>query len=163
MVMGVDWGKDIDFTALSVVCTGCAREVALDRFQGIDYRLQRQRLQVLAERWGVYDVIAESNAMGEPIIEELQYAGMPVTPFATTATSKPPLIESLVLAFEREECKWLDDVIGTAELEAYERKASATTGRPTYSAPSGLHDDTVMARALAWYGATNSGPWATLI
>jgi hypothetical protein len=164
LVMGVDWGKDVDFTALSVVCADCALEVALDRFQGVDYRLQRQRLQVLAERWGVYSIIAESNAMGTPIIEELQWTGLPVTAFATTATSKPPLIESLVLAFERSECRWLDVPIATAELEAYERKTSATTGRPTYSAPTGLHDDTVMARALAWHGAVGSaGSWLVVL
>ena len=39
--------------------------------------------------------------------------------------------------------------MATLELEAYERKVSATTGRSAYSAPEGLHDDTVMARALA--------------
>ena len=73
--------------------------------------------------------------------------------FSTTSTSKPPLIESLALAFEKHEAKWLPDVIGAAELEAYEMKISPMTGRPSYSAPAGLHDDTVMARALAWRGA----------
>jgi hypothetical protein len=76
-----------------------------------------------------------------------------IVPFETTATSKPPLIESLVLAFEREECQWQADPIWTGELEAYEAKYSATTGRPSYSAPEGLHDDTVIARALAWQAA----------
>ena len=75
-----------------------------------------------------------------------------------TASSKPPLIESLALAFEREEVKWLADDVATLELEAYERKVSATTGRSAYSAPEGLHDDTVMARALANH-AINSFAW----
>jgi len=75
--------------------------------------------------------------------------GIQVQGFVFTATSKPPLIESLALAFEREEVKWLADDVATLELEAYERKVSATTGRSAYSAPEGLHDDTVMARALA--------------
>jgi len=87
--------------------------------------------------------------MGTPIIEELQRDGLPVTPFMTTATSKPPLIESLALALEREDVRWLDDPIATMELEAYERTVSAATGRSSYSAPAGLHDDTVIARALA--------------
>ena len=79
-------------------------------------------------------------------------------PFETTAQSKPPLIESLVLAFEREEMQWLDIPVATAELEAYERKVSQTTGRSQYSAPEGMHDDTVMARALALHGMHRSGP-----
>ena len=87
--------------------------------------------------------------MGEPIIEQLQRDGLPVRVFQTTAQTKPPLIESLALAFEREEMQWLDDPVATMELEAYERTVSPTTGRSQYSAPEGLHDDTVIARALA--------------
>ena len=149
VVMGVDWGKQSDFTALSVVCADCRRELALDRFNQIDYSFQRARLKALADKWHVNYISAESNSMGTPIIEQLVADGLPVYGFETTATSKPPLIESLALAFEREEVKWLADDVATLELEAYERKVSATTGRSAYSAPEGLHDDTVMARALA--------------
>lgn len=149
VVMGVDWGKQSDFTALSVVCADCHKELALDRFNQIDYSFQRGRLQALADKWRVAYILAESNSMGEPVIEQLQRDGLPVYAFQTTAQSKPPLIESLALAFEREEVKWLADDVATLELEAYERKVSATTGRSAYSAPEGLHDDTVMARALA--------------
>jgi len=74
---------------------------------------------------------------------------MQVIGFVFTGSSKPPLIESLALAFEREEMQWLDDEVATMELEAYERTVSARTGRSRYSAPQGLHDDTVIARALA--------------
>jgi len=149
VVMGVDWGKQNDLTALSVVCADCKIELALDRFNQIDYSFQRARLKALADKWHVNYISAESNSMGTPIIEQLVADGLPVYGFETTATSKPPLIESLALAFEREEVKWLADDVATLELEAYERKVSATTGRSAYSAPEGLHDDTVMARALA--------------
>jgi hypothetical protein len=154
MIAGVDWGKLADFTAISVVCKQCAEEVALDRFNQIDYHFQRQRLAALSERWNIKRIIAESNAMGEPVIEELGRAGLPVEGFATTATTKPPLIESLSLAFEKEECQWLNIPIATSELEAYEVDVNLATGRPKYGAPSGLHDDTVIARALAWHGVT---------
>jgi hypothetical protein len=98
-------------------------------------------------------ITAESNAMGEPIIEELQRVGMPVSGFQTTAQSKPPLIENLALALEREEWQFLNDPVWTGELEAYERKVSPVTGRSQYSAPEGLHDDTVIARALMVHNA----------
>lgn len=96
--------------------------------------------------------------MGEPIIDGLRAddslvaLGIQILPFTTTAASKPPLIQSLALALEREECQWQDDPLWTGELGAYEVKYSAVTGRPSYSAPEGVHDDTVMARALAWHG-----------
>lgn len=155
LVMGVDWGKQADFTALSVGCADCRRELAVDRFNQIDYSFQRQRLRALADKWHVTDIIAESNAMGDPIIEELQREGLPVRGFQTTATSKPPLIEHLALTLEREEMKFINDPVWTGELEAYERKVSPVTGRSQYSAPDGMHDDTVMARALMAHGVVN--------
>lgn len=82
---------------------------------------------------------------------------MPIVGFQTTATSKPPLIESLALAFEKVECQWLDNPVCTGELEAYEIKLSANTGRPTYSAPEGMNDDTVIGRALGWRAVLHGG------
>jgi len=161
----VDWAQSVDYTALSVVCADCRQEVAHDRFNRIEYSFQRQRLATLAHKWGVDLVVPESNAMGQPVIEELgrdpDMAGVHILPFQTTAASKPPLIESLALALEREECQWIDDPVWTGELEAYEVRYSGQAGRPVYSAPEGVHDDTVMARALAWYGATMPRPVVT--
>ena len=45
--------------------------------------------------------------------------------------------------------RWLADDVATLELEAYERQVNALTNRASYGAPEGLHDDTVIARALA--------------
>ncbi|PJF45368.1 MAG: hypothetical protein CUN48_19240 [Candidatus Thermofonsia Clade 3 bacterium] len=74
-----------------------------------------------------------------------------------TATSKPQLIDALALAFERADARWLDEPIARLELEAYEFSTRAS-GRAHYGAPAGLHDDTVIARALAWQAATQAGP-----
>jgi hypothetical protein len=163
IVMGVDWGKQNDYTVISVGCRDCQREVQLDRFHGISYHLARERLAALVERWDAYDVLAESNAMGQPVIDEMQYGGLPVRGFATTAASKPPLIENLALSLEREEVRFIADAVGTSELEAYEMRTSANTGRPTYSAPDGVHDDTVMARALMCRALQLRGNWMELI
>lgn len=162
LTAGIDWGKQNDYTAISVGCVQCRCEVARDRFNQIDYAVQRQRLGVLCEHWQPDMILAESNSMGEPIIEQLQRDGLPVKPFQTTAQSKPPLIENLALAFERAEWQWQDDPIWTGELEAYERKVSATTGRSSYSAPEGIHDDTVMARALMLWQAQQPPSMAVL-
>jgi hypothetical protein len=157
LVMGADWGKQNDMTALSIGCVDCRVEVAHDRFNQIDYAFQRARLAAMVEKWGVAAVLAESNAMGDPIVEELQRSGLPVIAFATTVSSKPPLIENLALTFERAEWQFLADPIWTGELESYERKVSALTGRSSYSAPQGLHDDTVVSRALmVWQGTQSS-------
>lgn len=148
LVMGVDWGKLQDYTAVSIGCADCHVETKLDRFNQFDYSFQAERIKALFQLWQPATIMAESNSMGEPIIDQLRRDGLPVRSFQTTASSKPPLIEDLALAFERREWQWLPDPVGRSELEAYERKVSPATNRPTYSAPSGLHDDTVMARAL---------------
>ena len=152
IVAGVDWGRQQDFSAFSVFCTTCRQELELDRFNQIDYAFQRGRLEALVNKWGVVHVEAEANAIGTPILEQLQRDGLPVVPFYTTSMSKMPLIENLSLGFEKEQCQWLDIPVATLELEAYERSITPT-GRSQYSAPSGLHDDTVIARALAFRAA----------
>lgn len=89
-------------------------------------------------------------------------AALPIRPFVTTAVSKPQIIRSLALCFEKGQAKWLNDAVAKAEMLAYEQKISRLTGRPTFSAPAGGHDDTVMARALAWEAAANT-PIVTVV
>jgi hypothetical protein len=147
---GVDWGQKNDFTVISVICGTCRQEVELDRFNKIEWAFQRARLRAIADRWIVASTIVESNSIGSPNLEALQREGMSVRGFETTGSSKPPLVQSLALCLEREECHFLPDPVGRVELLSYESRVNSTTGRVSYSAPEGGHDDTVIARALAW-------------
>ena len=155
IVAGVDWAKQADFTCISIGCVDCHEELARDRFNQIDYIFQRKRLEQLFKKWNVRQSLLELNSIGEPNFEELSRAGFPVAGFTTTASSKPPLIENLALTLEAEEWQFQPDPIWTGELEAYERKVQATTGRSQYNAPEGMHDDTVIARALMVWAARN--------
>jgi len=148
IVAGVDWAKQLDYTAISVGCQDCHLELARDRFNQIDYHFQRERLKALADKWHIQDILVERNSIGEPNLEELIRDGLPARGFETTASSKPPLIENLALALDKAEWQFQSDIIWTSELESYERRINPATGRSTYSAPEGLHDDTVIARAL---------------
>lgn len=145
---GVDWGKQNDFTVISVGCATCRRELFLDRFNQIDYAFQVQRLKGVLHRWGVQTCTVEMNSIGTPLFEQLQREGLNVMGFDTTAVSKPPLIEGLSLELEKGTIQLINDPVGTSELEAYERKVNENTGRSSYGAPEGMHDDTVIARAL---------------
>ena len=151
---GVDWGKQADFTTISIGCATCKIELERDRFNKIDYHFQWKRTESLFNKWGVNLGKIEQNSIGEPGLEALQRAGLPVVGFQTTAQSKPQLIENLALTLEREEWQFQSDPVWTGELEAYERKVSPITGRSQYSAPEGLHDDTVIARALMVWQST---------
>ena len=122
-IMGVDWGKSNDFTVLTVGDATTRQAVCMDRFNQIDYSVQRGRLQVLHERYRCDAIVAESNSMGEPIIEQLQRDGLPVRGFTTTNATKAQIIESLALAFERREIEILNDPVLVGELaQTVERK-----------------------------------------
>ena len=74
-----------------------------------------------------------------------------MTAFTTTNATKTNIIQALELACEREEIKLLDNEIQTGELMSYQSE-KLPSGLIRYGAPSGMHDDTVMALALAWSG-----------
>ncbi|MCY4021055.1 MAG: hypothetical protein OXG39_16715 [Chloroflexi bacterium] len=78
--------------------------------------------------------------------------------FTTTSKSKSPLIESLALAIERRFISLLDHPVLLAELASYTLQRLPGGGGYRYGAPLGMHDDTVMATALAWHGVEKSGP-----
>lgn len=154
LLLGLDWGQKNDYTAISIVCATCKREVALDRFNKIDWSFQRGRVAALAKEWGVRMLLAEENSIGGPNIEALREADrLPMQAFTMTSSSKPPLIRALALCLERAEVRWLSVPAATAELEAYEARVNPVTGHTSYSAPEGMHDDTVIARALAYSAA----------
>lgn len=149
-VIGADWGRQQDFTALAVLDVTKSELVALERFNQIDYAIQVGRLQALAERFHPRAIVAEANSIGLPVIEQLQRAGLPVVPFTTTAASKQIAIDALTLAFERGSLRIIPDPVLIAELQAYEAER-LPSGMLRYGAPAGMHDDTVMALALAWH------------
>jgi hypothetical protein len=150
-VMGCDWGKSNDFTVLVVFDKESGEMVALDRFNQLDYVVQRGRLAALAERFRPSRIIAESNSIGVPIIEQLQRDGLPVEPFVTTNASKAEIIDGLALAFEKRTIRILPEPALLAELEAFEMER-LPSGMLRYAAPEGMHDDCVMATALAAWG-----------
>lgn len=151
-LIGVDWAKTSDFNVFCVIDTNLMQCVHLDRSRHIDYTVQRARLRALWERFNRGPIIAESNAMGTPIIEELQRDGLPVQGFVTNNASKTQIIEALTLAFEQGAIGIIPDDTLIAELESYSSER-LPSGLTRYGAPSGMHDDTVMALAIAWHGA----------
>jgi len=148
-VVGVDWGKSNDFTAISVMDEETGIEVYFDRFNMISWELQRGRLKAICDQWKPRLILAEANSIGEPNIEALAGEGLPIEGFMTTASSKAPLIDGLALAIERGAIGLIDDQQATAELMAYTMERMAGGGW-RYGAPQGAHDDSVIARALAW-------------
>lgn len=153
---GVDWGQKNDFTVIIIIDLDSGQVVAMDRFNKIDWETQRQRLRAMLERWRVQFCFAESNSIGGPNIEALQKEGLRIRPFDTTATSKPEIIRLLSLAFEQSEIGIPDYAPLINELLAYEAERMPS-GNWRYNAPHGVHDDCVMALAIAWWAKVKYG------
>ncbi len=150
-ILGVDWGQMVDFTVIIVLDITTNSVAFIDRFNQIDYILQSDRLKAIVKRYKPTTIIAEVNAMGQPIIERLLDDGLPIQPFTTTNATKAEVIRGLQNAFENGEIKILPDDVLIGELQAYEQERT-TTGLWKFGAPEGMHDDTVIALALAWHG-----------
>jgi hypothetical protein len=141
-LMGVDLGKAQDYTAIigldedNVVCV-------FERFQ----RPWKQSITDIVSIVGGTPCMVDSTGLGDPILEELQshnprvYEG-----FKYSGVSKQQLMEGLALVIQQRRITFPEGVIRN-ELETFEYEYSRTGIK--YSAPSGLHDDTVNALALA--------------
>ena len=151
VIFGVDWARHYDYTVITAIDAETRHVLEVDRFNQIDWTMQRNRLKAMAGRWQPKVIYAEANSIGEPNIEELQKIGLPVQPFNTTAASKAGIINSLALAFEQESVGIPNNPTLLAELQAYSVERTSA-GNFRYNAPSGLHDDMVMSLAIAWHG-----------
>lgn len=161
--MGVDWGRHNDFTVLTVFDETASAVARIDRFTGIEYASQLLRLRALALLFDVRRIEAELNSMGGPLVEQLAAEGLPVFGFDTTNASKTGIVRAVEDDVERAAIALLapgqpNADVALAELDAYEQER-LPSGRWRFSAPEGLHDDTVISLALARYAShqTTSG------
>lgn len=158
-VIGVDWGRSNDFTVVLVLDVQTGAVAAVDRFTDIGYRVQRDRLAAIAQRFPGAPIIVERNNFGDVQAEELQrdaQIGQRVRTFHTSQASKADAIEQLALAFEQgairlPRAQWLIDELLSFDSERL------PSGMLRYGAPPGKHDDGVMALAIAWHGRSYGG------
>lgn len=157
---GLDWAQQNDFTVIAVVDdTGAL--VALDRFNQVSWSIQYGRVAAMTDRFGIATGYAELNSIGSPNLEQLQNQGLSQwRGFTTTNDTKTEIIQALALAFERGEIRIPNDPVLIGELESFEANR-LPSGKWRFGAPDGMHDDTVIALALAWYGALYSSPGIT--
>jgi hypothetical protein len=100
-------------------------------------------------------MLIDATGVGDPIVEDLQREGIPVTGFKFTSSSKQQIMEGLISSMHQRKISYPPGII-VAEMETFEYQYTKHGVR--YSAPSGFHDDTVCALALANHHRTiNTG------
>jgi hypothetical protein len=95
------------------------------------------------------------------MIDELRAGGYPVQGFVTTNATKADAIERLELVIESGAVRLVNDPVLVGELQAYELER-LPGGKIRYSAPSGMHDDTVMASAIGYHAVNVCGGQAEM-
>jgi len=161
VVIGCDVAKHTDFTVLIAMDAETGRCFAIDRFNQLDWPIQRERILEFVSRYRGR-LILDATGLGDPIYDDLKRVYADVEPFKLTAGSKVELIQRLIVAVEQRRITWPGtrgsatvpggaggewDTL-TNEMKRFEYVISGA-GRISYGAPSGYHDDSVIALALA--------------
>jgi len=167
--LGVDLGKLADFTVLYVIDFTNNHIVFEDRFDTVDWVLQRKRVVNIARRYNNARILIDSHGIGDPIFDDLkrEYSNIEGYNIKTNAL-KLELIDHLSICIDNQSFTvpgnppMFEDGKKTksgvcafpildAEMGLFGYRISKA-GVKTYSAPEGYHDDTVIALALAvWH------------
>lgn len=153
---GLDLAKVQDFTVL-VVMNRLRQVMFADRFHRQDWSIQLARVKAAADRFNRARILVDSTGAGEPVFEDMKKGGFQVDAYPFTARSKSALVDNLALMMEKREIVlpradlWPD---GIDELEAFEFSVS-DAGNVRTGSPSGIHDDCVVALALAAWQVKN--------
>ena len=148
-IWGWDLAKSVDFTfgvALDREACVCRTDRFHDMWPGIKSRIMGQV--------GRTPAVVESNMDHDQMVEDLRRNGHDnYRGFLTTAVSKQQILEGLAVGIQQHKIGLPDGVL-RQELETFEYVVSRSTDgrvRTYYSAPEGLHDDGVIALAIAWH------------
>ena len=142
-----DWTVDIGLDDAGRVCKFIRMQIGWE-----------QQYPILQKSIGYTPSLADSTGVGDPVVERLQKPpGSKVEGYIFSPGSKQMLMEGLQIAIHNREVSFPDAPAGALpydhpghirrELEQFEYEYTRTGVR--YSAPSGFHDDCVMALALA--------------
>jgi hypothetical protein len=142
VVWGIDLAKSVDYT-VAIGLDASHNVCRLERWQ----RPWTETIRDLANLVNGSRALVDSTGVGDPIVEQLQRTGRGAFEgYQFTSPSKQKLMEGLAVHIQQRKGTIPDGVL-VSELESFEYEYTRTGVR--YTAPEGLHDDCVMALALA--------------
>ena len=141
MAIGVDLAKSLDWTVV-VGLDRAGHVCGFERWQSSWEQTEKRILSLI----GSTPTLIDSTGVGDPIVERLQRLCPTVYGFKFTSQSKQKLMEGLTVALQQGRVGYPDGAI-SQELDTFEYRYTRTGA--IYTAPEGLHDDCVVAIALA--------------
>lgn len=149
--LGVDLAKYQDWTVITPFDLNTFHVLPQDRFNQIDWNLQKARIGVAHHKYNSAQIVADATGVGDPIVEDMINQGMPVEPFKFTEQSKRELLTHLSILIEQDKIKLPNDEELLAELDAIQWGLT-DNGKTKITTVEGMHDDRVMSLALAVWG-----------
>ncbi|MDE2098552.1 MAG: hypothetical protein KGL39_14960 [Patescibacteria group bacterium] len=146
--IGVDLAKYHDWTVITPFCLNCFRMLPQDRFNQVDWNLQKSRIQTAAYKYNNAKVVVDATGVGDPIAEDLARSGLTIEPFKFTETSRRQLLDNLSVMLEQDRIKLSPDEGRDAELQSMTFTLTET-GKTKVGVAEGLTDDRVMSAALS--------------
>lgn len=162
-VAGIDWGLDPDYTAISIIDSETDTEVYLARHNArthATWEAMRSELIDACIHWNVETIQAEKNSMGGVNIESLKtecwakayHPNIRAVP--TDNKKKTKWVSNFYKGIHEGGLQLLNKDYATRELHAF-TQSQTDLGEYRYKASGTEHDDTVMARLLAWDAVNN--------
>ena len=147
-VGGLDIGTKQDYTVLTIMDTS-GRIVYMWRERGLEYSAIVDRVVYLCKQYRT-ELYVEANSIGDAVYEMIKKKYKSVKPFITSNTSKENIIRRLIsdisdLGLELPSPNLFAPLYKELQMFQYKYLPS---GRITYQAMSGYHDDCVMSLAI---------------
>lgn len=145
---GLDIGRADDYTVLTIL-NEKKEMIHCERWRQMEWVNIIEKVAALITKYNAMTAV-EVNNQGDVFFELLQKKCRNlIYPHVTTSKTKPIMIEDLAVAFEDKSVQilnidWLID-----ELENFTFTYNNKTRSVQYSAPAGMHDDSVISLALA--------------
>lgn len=146
--VGVDLAKYNDWTVITIIDLHTFRVLKQDRFNQIDWVLQKAKIEAIYHKYGKPLIYMDSTGVGDPIYEDLLRRGLRVEGYKFTEQSRKDLLNNLAIKLEQGKIKIPDNDILKNEIQSFHYEIG-DTGRVKLVVPEGLHDDTVFSLALA--------------
>lgn len=151
-VMGADVGEVNDFNVAVVVKRSTRAAVWCERFTKEEPETVAERFAELSRRYNGAPIWQDDTGLGWGVAGSLRRMGAPVKPYRFTAESKRRLVADLVMAISARNVKIPEEFQELiTELNIYQA-TQTDRGNVQYGAPSGYHDDCVVALGLAVQG-----------
>lgn len=157
--LGVDLARTNDYTVFYGANEGNMRNVYYERLNALRWKEQKRRLRRAVDRLmaagaEAVTLVMDETGVGQPIVEDMEDAGYDVIGVNFT-TDKNKMVSRLAKDLETGRAFLLEN----AQIEEFEdyQLSTTKTGKITYSAPEGDHDDVVSAKMLSHWGITTEG------